>query len=105
MITESYSAPDSFVTIDEAPFLRDSGPMRVGSKLLWLFLFVPVFVAGLICHAAPERPEFSRKPYIQFSTTNSIYVVWRTEGPVTPVVRFGTSLERLESEVSYVSET
>jgi hypothetical protein len=54
--------------------------------------------------AAEESPSFSRAPYLQFSTTNSIYVVWRTEGSIKPVVKFGKTLNRLTSELSYVSE-
>ena len=53
--------------------------------------------------AATARP-FSRAPYLQFATTNSIYVVWRTDGPITPVVRFGEARNRLDHELSYVSE-
>lgn len=52
-----------------------------------------------------SRPVFSRAPYLQFSTTNSIYVVWRNEGPIKPVVKFGKSLNRLTSELSKISET
>jgi hypothetical protein len=51
-----------------------------------------------------ERPSFSRTPYLQFSTTNSIYVVWRTAGPIKPVVKFGKAMNRLNSELSYVSD-
>lgn len=54
--------------------------------------------------AAQDRPAFARAPYLQFSTTNSIYVVWRTEGPIEPVVKFGKALNRLNSELSYVSD-
>lgn len=36
-------------------------------------------------------------------TTNSMYVVWRTEGPIQPVVKFGRSINRLNRELSYVS--
>ncbi len=53
---------------------------------------------------AEERPSFSRAPYLQFSTTNSIYVVWRTAGPIKPVVKFGKAMNRLNSELSHVSD-
>lgn len=53
--------------------------------------------------AEPDRPAFARAPYLQFSTTNSIYVVWRNEGPIKPVVKFGKNIHRLNNEVSYVS--
>lgn len=53
---------------------------------------------------ASSPAAFARAPYLQFSTTNSIYVVWRTMGPIKPVVRFGKSLNALNRELSYVSE-
>ena len=36
-----------------------------------------------------EEPEFSRAPYLQLATENSIRIVWRTEREITPVVRYG----------------
>ena len=33
-----------------------------------------------------------------------MYVVWRTEGPIKPVVKYGKSLSRLTSEVSYLTD-
>ena len=47
---------------------------------------------------ASEKPAFARAPYLQFATATSIHVVWRTPGPITPVVRFGEKLE-LTAEV------
>lgn len=44
----------------------------------------------------------SRGPYLQFSTTNSIHVVWRTEGPTLPVVRFGKQLNALNQRSAEV---
>ena len=41
-----------------------------------------------------------RGPYLQFSTPNSIYVVWRTHGQITPVVRWGSDADRLDHEVA-----
>lgn len=65
--------------------------------------FWALAAAGLSA-AETAQPVFARAPYLQFSTTNSIYVVWRTAGPITPVVRYGTSLNRLTEEMSYVSD-
>src|SRR5436190_17755178 len=79
--------------------------MRVCSGMIRLFPLGLICAFGIVCRASEERPAFARAPYIQFSTTNSIYVVWRTEGPITPVVKFGESLNLLAKEVSYVSET
>ena len=48
----------------------------------------------------PPPPEptnhFARSPYVQLATPTSIVVVWRTEGPVNPIVRFGGSFGNLE---------
>src|SRR6267378_2494362 len=41
-----------------------------------------------------------RGPYLQFATPNSIYVVWRTHGQITPVVRWGTDADRLDHEIA-----
>ena len=54
--------------------------------------------------AEAERPAFLRAPYLQFSTTNSIYVAWRTAGTIKPVVKYGKSLNRLNSELSTISD-
>src|ERR1051325_5113890 len=78
--------------------------MRACPTVLRLFVLAS-FLWPIVCRAAEERPVFARAPYIQFSTTNSIYVVWRTEGPITPVVKFDTRLEPLTNELSYISET
>lgn len=36
-----------------------------------------------------EDPVFSRAPYLQLATENSIRVVWRTQRAITPVIRYG----------------
>jgi len=43
---------------------------------------------------------FSRAPYVQLATHESIFVVWRTEGKMQPVVRYGTAPEKLNREAS-----
>ena len=50
--------------------------------------------------AAEKERGFARAPYLQFSTTNSIHVVWRTDGPVQAAVRFGQQRSGLGTEVS-----
>ncbi len=69
-------------------------------------LTLGLWASGLsgVCANSDARPAFARAPYLQFSTTNSIYVVWRNEGPINPVVRFGKSLNRLGGEVSEISD-
>lgn len=78
--------------------------MRVCSSLLRFFLLGCVLGHGSMAQAE-ERPIFARAPYLQFSTTNSIYVAWRMEGPITPLVKFDTSMDNLGNEVSDVSDT
>lgn len=67
---------------------------------IWL-LSICVFVA--VSARAAEPFSFARSPYVQFSTTNSIYVVWRTAGPTKPVVKWGKNPNRLNNELSFVS--
>jgi hypothetical protein len=43
---------------------------------------------------------FSRAPYVQLSTHESIFVVWRTESKIEPVVRYGLSADKLDREVN-----
>src|SRR5688500_5921577 len=54
--------------------------------------------------ASVEERPFSRAHCLLFATPDSIYVVWRSEGPVVPVVRYGEARNRLNNELSYVSE-
>lgn len=42
---------------------------------------------------------FARAPYLQFASPNLMHVLWRTWGPITPVVRFGTNLNSLTDTV------
>ena len=49
--------------------------------------------------ASADAPNFSRAPYLQAGTPNSIYVAWRNDGPVTPVVRYGLTAVQLDTEV------
>ena len=49
--------------------------------------------------------HFARQPYVQLATPTSMTVVWRNEGPITPVVHFGrspTSLDRAVGATSMV---
>ncbi|HZJ14394.1 MAG TPA: metallophosphoesterase family protein [Chthoniobacteraceae bacterium] len=50
-------------------------------------------------YAANPPAPFSRAPYLQFGSPTLMHVVWRTEGPIEPVVRFGKDLANLEHEV------
>lgn len=64
-----------------------------GSQVLLLLLS---FALG--AGAVNPTAGFSRAPYVQMATPNSITVVWRTEGPVVPVVRFGKSPNQLDQQ-------
>src|SRR4030095_176364 len=44
--------------------------------------------------------HFARAPYVQLATHQSIVVVWRTDGPIQPGVRFGTSVTALDMETT-----
>ena len=48
--------------------------------------------------ANPPEP-FSRSPYVQFASPNLMHVVWRTDGPVDAVVRYGTDVNDLTEKV------
>ena len=44
--------------------------------------------------------HFARAPYVQLATPNSIVVVWRSEGEIQPVVRYGSTPELLDKLVA-----
>lgn len=47
-----------------------------------------------------ETNHFARSPYLQLATPNSMVIVWRTEGAIKPVVRYGTAADALEQATS-----
>jgi hypothetical protein len=94
-------------TIDPEVFFRNSSGMHVCSPMNRLLALAVATLLALtigLRAAEAERPAFLRAPYLQFSTTNSIYVVWRTAGTIKPVVKYGKSLNRLNSELSTLSD-
>jgi hypothetical protein len=62
--------------------------------------FVLLIVAFAGADAANPPKPFSRAPYLQFASPTMMHVVWRTEGPITPVVRYGKDLRKLDKEIS-----
>jgi len=62
-------------------------------KPLIFLLLSSLFVSAAIIE------EFSRQPYVQLATDNSMRVVWRARTEMKPRVVFGTSIDRLSSEV------
>ncbi len=65
----------------------------IRSCLLWLIL-LPASLEAI----NPPAP-FSRAPYLQFASPTLIHVVWRTEGPIEPIVRYGRDLRKLDAQV------
>ncbi len=53
---------------------------------------------SLVSHGANPPKPFSRAPYLQFASPSLMHVVWRTEGPVDPVVRYGKDIANLDRE-------
>src|SRR5262245_14789987 len=42
-------------------------------------------------HSLPERynENYARAPHAHLATPTSVVIVWRTEGPIDPIVQFG----------------
>ena len=64
----------------------------------WVRLVCLLSVSVSAWAANPQRP-FTRLPYLQGSSPTQIQVLWRTEGPIQPVVRWGTRPDRLDQTV------
>lgn len=58
------------------------------------FLFLTTFLV-----AADPIPAFSRQPYLQLATEDSIRIIWRTRTEMSPKVVFGTSIDNLSTDV------
>lgn len=70
-------------------------PLPARSSFYALALAVTCSVVAAMQAANPPKP-FLRSPYLQFSGPTMMHVVWRTEGPVDAVVRYGTDLHNLK---------
>lgn len=72
-----------------------------------LFLSMVLLFATLAAIGLPSSHAgtLNRGPYLQQATSDSVVVVWRTEGASTPVLRFGTASEDLSSEVKGAAVT
>jgi hypothetical protein len=77
------------------------------NALLWLRAKAVVLSIGLawtLPSSASTEVDLAsnnvvRGPYVQLATPRSIFVVWRTHGPINPVVRFGVAPERFDRRV------
>ena len=54
--------------------------------------YFPIYFLLLL---SPVHAQFSRAPYVQLATENSIYLAWRTTSPMQPTIRYGTSPDQL----------
>ena len=65
------------------------------------FALITAAAFALSCNLAAVNPPepFSRSPYLQFASPTLMHVVWRTTGPMEPVVRFGKEIGNLDREV------
>ena len=58
-----------------------------------------LLLSSLISSAAPIE-EFSRQPYVQMATQDSIRVIWRSESEMKPRVVWGTEVAELSEKVA-----
>lgn len=61
-------------------------------------VLLPVLLPPQVGAVNPP-PPFRRAPYLQFGGPNRMTIVWRTEGPIEPVVRYGTERGNLSNKV------
>ncbi|MBC8003348.1 MAG: metallophosphoesterase family protein [Opitutaceae bacterium] len=66
--------------------------------LLWSVVILSILLPPLLHGSNPPKP-FLRSPYLQFASPNLMHVVWRTEGPIKPAVRYGLNPTRLTERV------
>lgn len=62
-----------------------------------LILLVAALASAL--SAAADPGQLYRGPYLQQATSESVVVVWRTQGATTPVLRYGPTPDNLATEV------
>src|SRR4051812_37399803 len=71
--------------------------MKLWSLSVCLLLYYLVQVAQAY-ERTPHTNGIIRGPYLQCATPNSMYVVWRTDEKIDPVVRFGTNIDHLSQQ-------
>jgi len=66
--------------------------MTFSSKYIWVKALITFTIFQSL---QADEPKFSRSPYLQLATEESIRIVWRTEQAITPVVHYGKDPENL----------
>ena len=75
-------------------------PLRKPSnRALSVLALILSFILSLASHGANPPKPFLRSPYVQFGSPTLMHVVWRTEGPIDPVVYYGQSAQELTERV------
>lgn len=69
---------------------------KFGILLRWIGFGVGCSGGIGVCLAVNPPAPFARAPYLQFGSPNQMHVVWRTVGPIRPVVRYGLEPGRLD---------
>ena len=69
------------------------------SAPFWVTLCLAIWFSSTAVLAANPKPPLSRSPYIQAASPTQIHVLWRTEGPIQPVVRWGSRPDQLDRTV------
>ena len=80
---------------------RDTSSHAVGGRpgrMVWWILVASCLGSLALTGANPE-PPMARLPYVQASSPSRIHVLWRTDGPIRPVVRWGSHPGRLDRVV------
>lgn len=76
-----------------------SSRVVVTSGVRFLLLFWIGIVSSLPAFAVNPPEPFLRAPYLQMGGPNLMHVVWRTMGPIEPVVRYGTDPKNLSERI------
>ncbi|MGH8020190.1 MAG: metallophosphoesterase [Opitutaceae bacterium] len=74
--------------------------MHRSPRALLLAIIVAASIPACVTPGNYQGGTLHRGPYLQQAASNSIVVVWRTRGPTTPVLRFGSTPDALTQEVT-----
>lgn len=82
--------------------VREPGGRGLSGGSLGLALALGLGLCGQVGAVNPE-PPLARLPYVQAASPSRMHVLWRTEGPIRPVIRWGDSPDRLDRSVPAAS--